>query len=50
MIDSYRFVKIFGRKYIPKMEEYIILAKTAGTDLYKNKVSIIFADRFFVVK
>jgi len=30
------------------MEVYIILAKTAGTDLYKNKVSIIFADRFFV--
>ena len=29
------------------MEVYIILAKTVGTDLYKNKVSIIFADRFF---
>ena len=28
------------------MEVYIILAETEGTDLYKNKVSIIFAGRF----
>jgi len=31
------------------MEVYIILAKTVSTDLYKNKKSIIFADRFFFV-
>lgn len=31
------FVKIFGLKYIPKMEVYIILAKTVGTDLYKKE-------------
>jgi hypothetical protein len=40
------FVKIFGLKYIPKMEVYIILAKTGWHRSLQKQKGITFADRF----